>query len=638
MPQQFPKAVAITGPNERGLMWHWMTGLLIFGAALATSAATVRAESHETIITSHGISTFGNLKYGPDMVHLDYVNPDAPKGGEASVFGLGTFDSMNPYTRKGRAGSLSTVFFEEMLTGTADEIGSAYCYLCSTMEYPESREWVIFNIRDEVRFSDGTDLTADDVKYTYDIFLSDGLPSFRAVLPQTIDSVEVLGPKSIKFTFNPESPIRDRIQTAGGLPVFSKKWFEDTGAGLDESRLEPAIGSGPYVLDSYDVNQRIVYKRNPDFWGNDLAWNVGRHNFDTIRVEYYGDSVAAFEGFKAGNYTFRNENSSKSWATSYDFPKIESGVIRAQELANGNIGTGQSYAINMRQPQFQDIRVREAISLMFNFEWSNEALFFGLYERIESFWENTEMAASGVPTPGEVAVLKPLVDQGLLDPSILTDDVVMAPTSGDRQLDRRNLRKASKLLDDAGWLVGEDGVRRKDGQTLKLEIIEDSAAFDRIHQPFVQNLKALGIDATYERIDFAQYTNRTRANDFDLITDQFPMSYEPGSGLLQYFGSKSADDSVFNSPGVKSPAVDALIEIIMAAETREKLTDSVRAMDRVLRSMKFWVPQWYKDVHTVAYYDFYRYPDPLPPYALGQLDFWWADTEAYDSLKSQGAF
>ena len=269
----------------------------------------------------------------------------------------------------------------------------------------------------------------------------------------------------------------------------SKAWFEKTGAKLDESRMEPAIGSGPYVLDSYDINKRITYKRNPDYWGKDLPFNKGRGNFDTIRIEYFADSNAAFEGFKSGAYTFRQENSSKSWATAYDFPALDEGHVIKTLLPDGGMATGQSYVMNLRRDKFDDIRVRQAVGLLFNFEWSNESLFYGQYARINSFWENSELAAEGMPSDAELALLEPIAD--LLPAGVIDGEAVMAPVSGNRTLDRKNLRKASALLDEAGWTVGDDGLRRNAaGETLTIEIIEDSPTFDRVHLPFIDNLKA----------------------------------------------------------------------------------------------------------------------------------------------------
>ncbi|WP_245657028.1 extracellular solute-binding protein [Meinhardsimonia xiamenensis] len=611
--------------------------MLAVMALLALSSGAARAQE---IIKAHGISTFGTLKYPADFEHLDYVNPEAPKGGEMSIWAFGGFDSMHPYTTKGRAGALSTIFFESLLEGTADEIGASYGLLAESLEYPEDRSWVIFNIRPEARFSDGTPLTAEDVVFSYELFRDKGLPSFRAVLRTQVESAEVLGPHRVKFTFTPGIPTRDLPETVGGLPIFSKAHYLANNRDFEESSLEPLLGSGPYVLDRMEVGQTIVYRKDPDWWGADLPINRGRYNFETIRIEYYADYNAAFEGFKGGSYTFRNEASSKIWATGYDFPAVQKGWVVKRELPDGTIAPGQAWAINMRRPHLQDVRVREALGLMFNFEWSNEKLFYGLYERIHSFWENTELAASGVPAPEEVAILKPLVDEGLLPPSILTEEAVMAPvSSASRQLDRGNLRKASALLDEAGWTVGSDGMRRNAaGELLTVEFLNDSQTFDRVINPYVENLRRLGVNAVHQRVDNAEATNRERNYDFDLVTTQFRMSYIPGAGLKQYFGSETADSSVFNLMGLKDPAVDRLIDLVIAAETQEELLHRVHALDRVLRSIRFWVPQWFKDVHTVAYYDMYEHPDPLPPYALGNLDFWWYNAEKAEKLKAAGAF
>ncbi|KKL20622.1 hypothetical protein LCGC14_2453630, partial [marine sediment metagenome] len=384
----------------------------------------------------------------------------------------------------------------------------------------------------------------------------------------------------------------------------------------------------------------------------------------------------------------------------------QAGQIRGDGLASFGyfanwhfIATGQSYVFNLRRDKFQDPRVREAIGLMFNFEWSNETLFFGTYDRVDSFWENSELEPEGPPGADEVAILQPLVDEGLIDAALLTEPPVGAPESGAKQLDRANRERAGLLLDEAGWVTApppprpprlglvpagvigiailvlfgvlamrspqtgrrvaigasglavfgaviyvlalprpspDDGMRRKDGRLLSIEVLEDSPTFDRVHNPFVSNLQALGVDARLNRVDPAQYTDLTRSHEFDIVVDQFPTGYEPGSGLMQYFGSEGVDD-VFNSMGLSDPAVDSLIQTVMAAETRDELHVAVKALDRVLRAKRFWIPQWFKDVHTVAYYDYLRYPEPLPPYALGQIDFWWADQDAYETLRASGA-
>ena len=589
------------------------------------------------IIKSHGISTFGELKYNSDFQHLDYVNPNAPKGGEVSIWAFGSFDSMHPYTTKGRSGSLSSIFFESLLTGTSDEIGSAYGLVAKSMEYPKDRSWVIFNMRPEAKFSDNTPLTAEDVMFSYKLLQEKGLPSFRAVIEKEIDTVEILGKHKIKFTFKKGIPTRDLPASAGSLPIFSKNYYEKSGADFEASTLTPGIGSGPYILDNLDVGQTINYKRNPEYWGANLPINIGRNNFDKIRVEYFADYNSAFEGFKGGSYTFRTEYMSKLWATGYDFPAIDKKWVTKKLLPSGDMAPGQSFIINLRKDKFKDIKVRKAIGLMFNFEWSNKTLFYDLYARINSFWENSDMAATGKPSKDELIILNSLKNS--LPPGIIDSDVAEVSVSSTKQLDRKNLRMASKLLDDAGWEVGDDGLRKnKNGATLDIEILNDSQAFTRIIEPFIENLKSLGVNAVHTKIDNAQMTERERSFDFDIVTGNFPMSFTPGSGLKQYFGSETADVSIFNKAGIKSEVIDELIEVVMAAKTRDELKVAVKTLDRVLRSYYFWIPQWFKDVHTVAYYDYYEHPENLPPYDMGLLDFWWINNEKYNELKNEGAF
>ena len=606
-------------------------------AVLALGAAMpARAE----VLVGHGISTFGDLKYPADFPHLDYVNPDAPKGGEISIWAFGGFDSMNPYSIKGRAGALSSIFYESLMSGVADEVGSAYCVICETIEYPPGREWVIFNLRPEARFSDGSPLTAEDVEFSYRTFLEKGLSDFRVVLAQQVEGVEVFSPQRIRFTFKSGFPTRDLIQAVGGLPILSKAHYQANNRDLEEGGMDPFLGSGQYVLDRVNVGQTLVYRRNPDYWGNDLPINRGRGNFDRIRVEYYADYAAAFEGFKGGSYTFRDEASSISWATGYEFPAVANGHVKKVELPSGTKAPGQAFIYNLRREKFADPRVREAIGLMFNFEWSNATLFYGLYARIHSVWENSDLAATGTPSQGEVAVLQPLVGEGLLPASILTDEAVMAPvSSAERQFDRGNLRKANDLLDAAGWVLGADGLRRNAaGQTLRVEFLNDSQSFDRIILPYVENLRRAGVDAVHTRIDNAQMEARERPPnyDFDIVTGNARSTLIPGPELKQFYGSATADVSSFNLMGLKSPAVDRLIETVIGAKTREEMTNATRALDRVLRAERFWVPQWYKDKHTVAYYDMYEHPETLPPYDRGELDFWWFNPDKAAALRAAG--
>ena len=593
--------------------------------------------SDDHIIKSHGISTFGELKYEKNFKHLDYVNPNAPKGGEVSIWAFGSFDSMHPYTPKGRSGSLSSIFFESLLTGTSDEIDSSYGLVAESIEYPKDRSWVIFNMRPEARFSDGSKLTSEDVLFSYELLKEKGLPSFRAVIEKEIETVTILNDHKIKFEFKKGVPTRDLPASAGSLPIFSKSYYETNDIDFEASTLEPALGSGPYVLDKIDVGQTIVYKKNPNYWGSNLSINKGRNNFDKIRIEYFADYNSAFEGFKGGSYTFRTEYMSKLWATGYDFPAIEKKWVSKKLLPNGDMAPGQSFIINLRRDKFKDIRVRKAIGLMFNFEWSNKTLFYDLYARINSFWENSDMSAEGKPSKAEMDILQSV--ESILPDNVIDSEVAQVSLSSTKQLDRKNLRMASKLLDEAGWEVSSDGLRKNsNGETLDVEILNDSQAFTRIIEPFIQNLISLGVNAKHTKIDNAQMTERERSFDFDIVTGNFPMSFTPGSGLKQYFGSETADVSIFNKAGIKSDVIDELIEVVMSAKTRQELKISVRALDRVLRSYYFWIPQWYKNVHTVAYYDFYEHPENLPPYDMGLLDFWWMNEKKFSDLKEKGAF
>lgn len=596
-------------------------------------------KAEEAIIKSHGFSEFGELKYPEGFAHFDYVNPNAPRGGELAYAAQGTFDSFNPFTRQGRAGARSADQYESLLYPSYDEAASYYGLVAESVEYPESQDWVIFNMRPEARFSDGTPVTAEDVVFSHNILLDQGLQSYAEAVRKRIPKAEALGPHRVKFYFAPDIPRRALITQVGGTPIFSKAWFEadPENRTLKDPRLEPGIGSGPYVLDSYDINRRIVYRRNPDYWGDKINVNVGRNNYETIRIEYFTDSIAAMEAFKAGLITLRQENNSKSWATAYNFPALNSGNVVRQELPDGNVPNASGFVINVTRPQFQDPRVREAIQLAYNFAWTNESLQYGLFQQRHSFWEGTDLEATGLPEGREREILESLGEA--LDPALLTSEPVMAHESrADRQGDRRNLRAASRLLDEAGWAVGDDGLRRNAaGETLKLEFISDQPTLDRLIVPFIDNLKVLGIDARYNRIDNAQFTLRRRDRDFDMISGVYRKSLQPSTGLYQQYGMEAADFSVFNPSGVNGPDIEALIDNIVAATEAVELKANVRALDRVLRAKRFMVPTWYLGNHWVAYWDMYEYPETLPPYSLGVEDLWWIDAEKAAALKASGA-
>lgn len=608
-------------------------------ALLVILGLATLAHAEEKVIKRHGFSEFGDLKYPEGFAHFDYVNPDAPKGGEFSMAAVGTFDSMNPYSRSGRAGALASEQFESLMVRSYDEPGAFYGLLAESLEYPESQDWVIFNLRPQARFSDGSPVTAEDVAFSHEILLEQGLQSYREAVVKRIPRVEVLDAHRVKFYFTPGFSRRALITQVANTSVFSKAWFEadPENRRIDRPRLDPGIGSGPYVLEKADVNQRITYRRNPDYWGETINVNIGCHNYDRIRVEYFGDSVAALEGFKAGVYTVRPENSSKNWGTAYDFAAVHSGDVIKATIPDGNLAAPAGFIMNLLRPMFQDIRVREAVQLAFNFEWTNDSLQYGLFKQRDAFWQDTELAASGKPEGREKEVLDSLGT--LIDPTILTTEPVTAHSSDiNRPTDRRNLRRAMQLLDEAGWPVGTDGLRRNaNGEPLRIEFLIDSPTTARVVEPFVTNLKNMGIDASLNRVDYAQYSSRRRDKDFDMIFAGYPLDLEPSTELMQFFGSEAHEYSVFNHAGLADPAVDAVIENIVDATTKEELYANTRALDRLLRAKRFMIPVWYLDVNWIAYWNMYAYPEPLPPYSVGLLDLWWIDADKVAALKDSGA-
>jgi len=606
-----------------------------------------RAQDTDVVI-SHGYSFYGDLKYGADYTHFDYVNPDAPKGGEISVPFVGGLDSMNPYNGKGRAHLFSIYHYESLLGGApsnvalpADVYGEAYCLLCETVEYPKDKSWVIFHLRKNAKFSDGSPVTAHDVVFSHNFYLDGGLKSAAEAIRKRVLSVEALDDYSVKFSFADGITRRSLVESAGGGPIWSKAWFERTGAQMsDDWRQQTPVGSGPYVIESADLSRSMVLKRNPDYWGRDLPINVGRNNFDTIRLEIISDDTAAFQGFKTGLYTFRTEGDSKKWATGYDFPKVDQGFVVKAELPDGSPPSPTGFIFNLGRENLKDKRVRQAVALMFNFEWTNESLQYGLFKHRASFTQDTPLMAQGLPQGAELAFLQELGD--VVPAQMLEQEAVVPHTSGaDRLLDRRNSRAASKLLDEAGWTVGEGGKRRNaDGKLLRLDFLHQSSGsptLSAVIENFVSNLQAIGIDAVLEKVDDSQYTARERDRDYDMIFDQYGAFLGTGTGLQQRYGSEAAEFSLFNPAGLASPMVDTIIDVSQKVETSEEEAIAMTALDRALRYEFFMIPLWYNDSYWVAYYDQYEHPETIPAYALGHLDFWWFNEEKARKLRDAGA-
>jgi microcin C transport system substrate-binding protein len=582
----------------------------------------------------YGLSAFGDLAYPPDFKHFNYVNPDAPKGGTFSLVGWGgvaTFNSLNNYILKGDAAQGLELLFDTLMTPATDEPDAIYGLVASSAEVADDRMSVTFHLRPEAHFADGTELTADDVVFSLDALKEKGHPLYHQMLEDVVKA-EAVDPRTVRYTFKGDL-VRDLPLTVAGLPIFSKAYYATQP--FDQTTLDPPLGSGPYVVDSIAQGRTIVYRRNPNYWAKDLPVNRGRFNFDKIRFEYFRDRTAAMEAFKAGTYDFREEFTSKVWATEYDFPAIRDGRVKKEVLPDETPSGTQGFFLNTRREPLNDPRVRKTLDLAFDFEWANRNLFYGLYTRTQSFFENSAMKAEGPPSHAERALLTglgvPVSDEAL--------GVAYVPRESDGSgQDRDLLVEAGKLLDEAGWTV-KNGMRvNAKGEPLKLEILYFEDVFERLNAPYVKNLKLLGIYASMRMVDPAQYQQRLKNFDFDITTERYQMRNTPGVELRSYFGSQAAKtDGSLNLAGISDPAVDALIERVIAAKSRDEINTAARALDRVLRAGHYWVPHWYKPSFNIAYWDKFSRPEKKPRYDRGILDTWWYDEAKAAKLASAAA-
>ncbi len=566
----------------------------------------------------HAIAMHGEPKYPPGFTHFGYVNPNAPKGGELRMAAQGTFDNLNPFIVKGVEAAGSELPFETLLTSSADEPFSEYGLLAETIDTPADRSWAIFTLRKEARWHDGRPVTPEDVIFSLDVLRSKGEPSYRFYYA-AIDKVEKVGERSVKFSFKPGDN-RELPLIVGQLPILPKHYWE--GRTFDNTTLEPPLGSGPYRVGTFEPGRFIVHERVKDYWGKDLAVRKGQFNFDRIRYDYYRDTTVALEALKAGEYDFREENEAKKWATAYeDWLALKDGRAR-KELLNNQVPQGmQSFAYNIRRPIFADGRVRQALAYAFDFEWTNVTLFYGQYKRTQSYFANSELASSGLPSPDELKVLEPL--RGQLPPEVFTQPYQAPKTDGTGNI-RPNLRIAMKLLEEAGWKV-ENGLLTKDGKPFRFEILlsAPNVAFERVSLPFVRNLARLGITATVRTVDTSQYINRWRAFDFDMIVQSWPQSLSPGNEQATYWSSEAADQpGSRNMVGIKNPAIDKLVELVISAPDRESLVARTRALDRALLWNHYVIPNWHMGANRLAYWDKFGKPDIVPMRGY-QLFAWW---------------
>jgi microcin C transport system substrate-binding protein len=544
---------------------------------------------------AHGLSMYGELKYGPGFKHFDYANPAAPKGGAVKLSALGTFDTLNPFILKGvPAGGLGQVF-DTLTVASSDEAFAQYGLVAETIETPADRSWVAFTIRPQARFHDGSPITVEDVIWTFDTLRTKGHPLYRSYYAQ-VAKAEAAGPRRVRFSFkvgmNRELPL-----IVGQLPVLPKAWWANRQFG--PTTLEPPLGSGPYRVESVDPGRAITYRRVTDYWAAELPVNVGRFNFDTIRYDYYRDATVAIEAFKGGAYDLRQENVAKSWATNYNIPAVADGRIKKEEIPH-QIPTGmQGFVYNTRRPVFRDPRVREALAYAFDFEWTNTHLFFGAYRRSSSYFSNSELAFTGYRPPSTAG--------GGIRPNLIT---------------------ALKLLAQAGWVVRDMRlVEAATGRPLAFEILIDEPTWERITLPFVENLKRLGVDARVRTVDSAQYEHRVKHFDFDMSVAVFPQSLSPGNEQADYWSSEAArTPGSRNLPGITDPAVDRLIDEIIQAPDRAALIARTQALDRTLLAGHYVIPHWHLPAFRVVYWDKFARPRQPPKYELG-FDAWWIPAE-----------
>ncbi|MCA0399343.1 MAG: extracellular solute-binding protein [Proteobacteria bacterium] len=604
-------------------------GLLIARPAFAQAAPV------EFGPEKYGLSIFGDLKYPPDFRHFSYVNPQAPKGGEIALTvsstggnqNFTTFDTLNIYSAKGNGAGGMGLIYDSLMVGAADEVDSLYGLVAKSVRWSADGLVYRFALRPEARFHDGSPIRAEDIVFTLETLKGPkAYPVYRQILQPILSAVAV-DPLTVEFRFAPGRS-REMPLTAAGLPIFSKAYYakHDFEAGT----LESPLGSGGYKVEKVDPGRSISFRRVPDYWAKDLPVATGQGNFDVIRYEYFRDREAGFQAFSSGAYSLRSEFTSLIWATRYDFPAVKDGRVKRETMPDGRPSGTQGWYLNTRRPQFRDRRVREAISLAFDFEWTNKNLMYSLYKRTNSFFENSPLKAEGKPSPAELALLEPF--RGKV-PEEVFGEPYSAPVSDGSGQDRAILRRASQLLAEAGAKRGTDGVMvLPDGTRLQMEFLEFDAGLSKHVEGIVKNLKLIGVEASQRIVDPSQFQRRVQDFDFDTTSMRLVMSLTPGESLKAIYSADSADRPASrNLAGIKDPAIDAILEKIIAAKNREELNVAVRVLDRLLRAGRYWIPAWYSAEHKIAYWDMFGQPGPMPPLAGSPDSFaaatWWHDAE-----------
>jgi microcin C transport system substrate-binding protein len=580
--------------------------------------------AQEKITPRYAIAMHGDLKYPENFTHFDYTNPDAPKGGTLHLSDIGTFDSLNPFILKGTPVSGLTYIgqsflFDSLMEQSNDEPFSMYGLLAESIERPADNSWVAFNLRKEAKWQDGQPVTADDVVWTFNAMMEKGTPFFKAYYGD-VKKVEATSPARVKFTFahndNAELPL-----ILSQIAILPKHYWTEKGRDIGNTTLSPMLGSGPYKIGKVIPGRSIEYIRNPDYWGKDLPVNKGRWNFDRIVIDYYKDSNVALEAFFAGEYFYRLENTAKLWHTAYDAPAVKDGRIVKEEVVHGRPAGMQAFIYNLRRPVFQDKEVRKALAHVFDFEWSNKQFAYGSYKRTDSFFENSELAApDGPPSAEELKILEAY--KGKIPDEVFSARYAPPKNDGSGNM-RENIRAAAKILDDSGWKLGADGIREKNGQKLKFEIIDANPMFERWVLPFTANLKKIGVATNFRVLDPAQYQNRMNDFDYDMTIMSIAQSDSPGNEQRDFWSSSKADiKGSRNYIGVKDPVVDDLVEKIIRAKSREELVTLCHALDRILLAGYYVIPQWHSNKFNLAYWKKLKRPETLSPLTPGVSDTW----------------
>ncbi len=571
----------------------------------------------------HGVAMHGDLKYKKDFPKFDYADENAKEGGEIRLSSIGTFDNLNPYILKGVGAWQASYLFETLMKSSFDEPFSQYGLIAEGVKIPEDRSWITFKIRDSAKFSDGSKISPEDVIFSFEILTSKGHPIYKTYYGQ-VDRVIKESDKEVKFTFkgdpNPELPLIIGYQ----LPIFSKKYWK--GKEFDKTTLTPPLGSGPYLISDVKAGRSITLKKNPNYWGKDLNVNVGRFNFETIHTDFYRDETVALEAFKSGAYDFKQENSSKNWATAYKFGAVKEGKVKVEEIKYYRPSGMQGFAFNTRKSIFKNKNVRKALTYAFDFEWSNRNLFYNAYTRTKSYFDNSELSSQSLPSEKELAILKKY--RGKV-PEEVFNTIFTPPDTNDENGLRKNLRTARRLLKNEGWVIKNDVLTKKDtGEIFKFEILLRSALFERIVLPMKRNLTKLGIEVSIRTVqDDSQYMRRLEDFDYDMIVVNYGSIISPGNEQKNYWGSSTADQQGSpNYMGVKNPVLDEIIDKLISAKSREELVTYTKVLDRILLFNYYLIPQFHIGHYRVAYWNKISRPSISPKYDLG-FDFWWFDPD-----------